>query len=167
VRAERAERDGDEHRGGTDNDCEARAHFPLVPFRIPVPAPLPQQDTKMPIERRHVGKRLSETVVFTPGGERVVYLAGQVADDRSADITTQAKQVLEAIDRLLAEVGSDKTRLLSATIFLPDMADFPALNAVWETWVVPGQTPARATVEAKLAHPDYKVEIQVVATAPA
>ena len=121
----------------------------------------------MPIERRHVGKRLSETVVFTPGGERVVYLAGQVADDRSADITTQAKQVLEAIDRLLAEVGNDKTRLLSATIFLPDMADFPALNAVWETWVVPGQTPARATVEAKLAHPDYKVEIQVVATAPA
>jgi len=121
----------------------------------------------MPIERRHVGKRLSETVVFTPGGERVVYLAGQVADDRSVDITTQAKQVMASIDRLLAEVGSDKTRLLSATIFLPDMADFPALNAVWEAWVVPGQTPARATVEAKLAHPDYKVEIQVVATAPA
>jgi enamine deaminase RidA (YjgF/YER057c/UK114 family) len=121
----------------------------------------------MPIERRHVGKRLSETVVFTPGGERLVYLAGQVAEDRTADITTQAKQVVAAIDRLLAEVGSDKTRLLSATIFLPDMADFPALNAVWEAWVVPGQTPARATVEAKLAHPDYKVEIQVVATAPA
>jgi len=121
----------------------------------------------MPIERRHVGKRLSETVVFTPAGERLVYLAGQVAEDRTADITTQAKQVVGAIDRLLAEVGSDKTRLLSATIFLPDMADFPALNAVWEAWVVPGQTPARATVEAKLAHPDYKVEIQVVATAPA
>lgn len=121
----------------------------------------------MPIERRHVGKRLSEAVVFTPGGERLVYLAGQVADDRTTDITTQSKQVLAAIDRLLAEVGSDKTRMLSATIFLPDMADFPALNAVWETWVVPGQTPARATVEAKLAHPDYKVEIQVVATAPA
>jgi enamine deaminase RidA (YjgF/YER057c/UK114 family) len=121
----------------------------------------------MPIERRHVGKRLSEAVVFTPGGERLVYLAGQVAEDRTADITTQSQQVLTAIDRLLAEVGSDKTRLLSATIFLPDMADFPALNAVWESWVVPGQTPARATVEAKLAHPDYKVEIQVVATAPA
>ncbi len=121
----------------------------------------------MPIERRHVGKRLSEAVVFTPGNERLVYLAGQVAEDRSADVTTQSRQVLAAIDRLLAEVGSDKTRLLSATIFLPDMADFPALNAVWEAWVVPGQTPARATVEAALAHPDYKVEIQVVATAPA
>ena len=121
----------------------------------------------MPIERRHVGKRLSEAVVFTPGGERLVYLAGQVAEDRTADVATQAQQVVAAIDRLLAEVGSDKTRILSATIFLPDMADFPALNGVWEAWVVPGQTPARATVEAKLAHPDYKVEIQVVATAPA
>ena len=121
----------------------------------------------MPIERRHVGKRLSETVVFTPGGGRLVSLAGQGAEARTDDITTQAQQVVAAIDRLLAEVGSDKTRLLSATIFLPDMADFPALNAVWETWVVPGQTPARATVEAKLAHPDYRVEIQVVATAPA
>jgi len=121
----------------------------------------------MPIERRHVGKRLSESVVFTPGSERVVYLAGQVADNGKADMTTQTKQVLASIDRLLAEVGSDKSRLLSATIYLPDMADFPALNAVWEGWVVPGQTPARATVEAALASPDYKVEIQVVATAPA
>lgn len=121
----------------------------------------------MPIERRHVGKRLSECVVFTPGSERLVYLAGQVAEDGKADMTTQTKQVLAAIDRLLAEVGSDKTRLLSATIFLPDMADFPALNAEWEAWVVPGHTPARATVEAALAHADYKVEIQVVATAPA
>ncbi len=122
----------------------------------------------MPIERRHPGKRLSEAVVYTPGGgERIVYLAGQVADDQGADMTTQTKQVLAAIDRLLGEVGSDKTRLLSATIFLPDMADFPALNAVWEEWVVQGHTPARATVQASLAHPDYKVEIQVVATAPA
>ena len=121
----------------------------------------------MPIERRHVGKRLSEAVVYTPGNERIVYLAGQVADDGKADITTQTRQVLASIDRLLAEVGSDKTRLLSATIFLPSMADFPALNAVWESWVVPGQTPARATVEAKLANADLKVEIQAVATAPA
>ena len=121
----------------------------------------------MPIERRHVGKRLSEAVIFTPGNERIVFLAGQVADDKGANMTTQTKQVLASIDRLLAEVGSDKSRLLSATIFLPDMADFPALNEVWEGWAVPGQTPARATVEAALAHPDYKVEIQVVATAPA
>lgn len=121
----------------------------------------------MPIERRHVGKRLSEAVIFTPGAERIVYLAGQVADDRDADMATQSQQVLAAIERLLGEVGSDKSRMLSATIFLPDMADFPALNAAWEAWVVPGHTPARATVQASLAHPAYKVEIQVVATAPA
>ena len=121
----------------------------------------------MSIERRHVGKRLSEAVIFTPGQERTVYLAGQVADDGKADMATQTAQVLAAIDRLLAEVGSDKTRILSATIFLPNMADFPALNAAWEAWVVPGHTPARATVEAKLANADYKVEIQVVAAAPA
>ena len=120
----------------------------------------------MPIERRHAGKRLSQAVIHTPGTDRVVYLAGQVADDGKADMETQTRQVLASIDRLLGEVGSDKSRLLSATIFLPSMADFAALNAVWEQWVVPGQTPARATVEAKLASADYKVEIQVVATAP-
>jgi len=120
----------------------------------------------MPIERRNPCKRLSDAVVFTPGGERIVYLAGQVADDCKADMATQTKQVLASIDRLLGECGSDKSRLLSATIYLPDMADFPTLNSVWESWVVPGQTPARATVEAALAHPDYKVEIQVIATAP-
>ncbi len=121
----------------------------------------------MSIERRHVGKRLSQAVVFTPGAERTVYLAGQVAEDATADMTTQTRQVLAAIDRLLGEVGSDKTRILSATIFLPDMADFPALNAEWESWVAAGHTPARATVEAKLASNDYRVEIQVIASAPA
>ncbi len=121
----------------------------------------------MPIERRHVGKRLSETVVFTPAGERLVYLAGQVAEDPKADMKTQTKQVLAAIDRLLSEVGSDKTRLLSATLYLPDMRDFAALNELWEAWVVPGHTPARATVQAALAGPGYKIEIQVAPTAPA
>jgi len=118
----------------------------------------------MPIERRHPGKRLSEAVVFTPGGgERVVYLAGQVADDKDADMTVQTQQVLAAIDRLLGEVGSDKTKILTAQIFLPDMADFAAMNTVWERWVVPGHAPARATVEAKLANPSYRIEILVVA----
>lgn len=120
----------------------------------------------MPIQRLSPGKRLSEAVVFTPAGERTVYLAGQVADDANADMATQTRQVLASIDRLLAEVGSDKSRLLSATIFLPSMADFPTLNAIWEEWVVPGQTPARATVQAALANPAYKVEIQVIAAAP-
>ena len=115
----------------------------------------------MTIERRNVGKRLSDMVVH---GD-TVYLAGQVADDPKADLATQARQVLASIDRLLAEAGSDKTKILSATIFLPSMADFAAMNAVWEAWVPPGHTPARATVEAKLANPDYKVEIQVVAAA--
>ena len=82
-------------------------------------------------------------------------------------MATQTRQVLASIDKLLSEVGSDKSRLLSVNIYLPDMADFPTLNSVWEGWVVPGQTPARATVEAALAHADYKIEIQVVATAPA
>ena len=115
----------------------------------------------MTIERRHVGKRLSELVINRASG--TIYLAGQVAADPKADITGQVRQVLAQIDALLAEAGSDKSRLLSATIYLPDMADFPALNAVWETWVVPGATPARATVQANLAGPEYKVEIQVVA----
>ena len=111
------------------------------------------------IQRYHIGKRLSEMVVHTG----TVYLAGQVAADGTQDITGQAKQVLAQIDSLLTEVGSDKTKILSATIFLPSMADFPALNAVWETWVPAGHCPARATVEAKLAGPEYKVEIQVIA----
>ena len=111
------------------------------------------------IQRYHIGKRLSEMVVHNG----TVYLAGQVAADGTQDITGQAKQVLAQIDSLLAEVGSDKTKILSATIFLPSMVDFPALNAVWETWVPAGHCPARATVETKLAALEYKVEIQVIA----
>ena len=117
----------------------------------------------MPIERRHVGKRLSDTVVFTPGSERLVYLAGQVAEDPDADITAQTRSVLMQIDRLLAEVGSNKRCILSATIYITDMAEFPAMNAVWDTWVPEGHTPARATVEARLANPKYKVEMQITA----
>lgn len=115
----------------------------------------------MSIERRHTGKRLSELVIHRASG--LVYLAGQVASDPKADITGQTQQVLAQIDALLAEAGTDKTKILSATIYLPDMTDFPALNAVWEVWVVAGHTPARATVQASLASSDYKVEIQVVA----
>ena len=115
----------------------------------------------MTIERRHVGKRLSELVIHRGAG--LCWLAGQVADDPKADITDQTRQVLAQIDRLLAEAGSDKTKIVSATIYLPSMSDFSSLNAVWEGWVPAGQTPARATVEAKLATPDYRVEIQVVA----
>ena len=121
----------------------------------------------MPIERHHTGKRMSDIVVFMPAGERVAWLAGQVAADPTADITGQARSVLGQIDALLAEIGSDKTQILSATIYLPDIKDFAAMNAVWDAWVPQGHTPARATVAAKLASPAYKIEIQVVAAAPA
>jgi enamine deaminase RidA (YjgF/YER057c/UK114 family) len=115
----------------------------------------------MTLERRHVGKRLSELVIHRGAG--LCWLAGQVADDPTANVTGQAQQVLAQIDRLLAEAGSDKTKIVSATIYLPDMGDFAAMNAVWEAWVVPGATPARATVQAALAAPQYRIEIQVVA----
>jgi len=121
----------------------------------------------LPIERRHTGKRMSDIVVFAPAGGRIAWLAGQVAADPAADITGQARSVLAQIDALLAEIGSDKTQILSATIYLPDIKDFGAMNAVWDAWVPQGHTPARATVEAKLASPAYKIEIQVVAAAPA
>ena len=113
----------------------------------------------MSIQRYHVGKRLADMVVHGS----TIYLAGQVAEDASADISGQAKQVLAHIDRLLGEAGSDKTKILSATIYLPDIGDFAAMNVVWEAWVPVGQTPARATVQAKLAAPAYKIEIQVIA----
>jgi enamine deaminase RidA (YjgF/YER057c/UK114 family) len=121
----------------------------------------------MPIERRHTGKRMSDIAVFTPVGERLAWLAGQVAEDPTADLAAQARSVLSQIDALLAEIGSDKTHILSATIYLADMRDFAAMNVVWDAWVPQGHTPARATVEAQLANPAYRIEIQVVAAAPA
>lgn len=115
----------------------------------------------MTIRRLHSGPRMSQAVVCNG----MVFLAGQVADDTTQDVGGQTRQVLAAIDRLLAEAGSDKSRLLAAQIFLADMADFAAMNKVWEAWVVPGQTPARATVEAAMAGPKYLVEIVVTAAA--
>ena len=93
-----------------------------------------------------------------------VYLAGQVADKaKGASVADQTKEIVGIIDELLKEAGTDKTKILSATIYLSDISTFPQMNSVWDTWVVPGQTPARATVEAKLAAPDYTVEISVIA----
>jgi len=111
------------------------------------------------VQRLHVGPRLSETAIHNG----VVYLAGQIAEDPTLDMTGQTRQVLAAIDRLLAEANSDKTMILSATIFVADMAQFPLMNKAWDDWVVPGHTPPRATVEAKLANPACVVEIKVVA----
>lgn len=113
------------------------------------------------IQRYDAGPRMSEMVVHNG----TIYLAGQIADDDDADIAGQTRQVLAAIDALLARASSDKSKILRAEIFLADLADFGAMNAVWETWVVPGQTPARATVQAALANPKWKVEIVVTAAA--
>jgi enamine deaminase RidA (YjgF/YER057c/UK114 family) len=113
----------------------------------------------MSITRFHVGPRLSEMAVY----QGVAYLAGQVAHDPSADMTGQTQQILEAIDKLLAEAKSDKSRLLEVSIFIKDMKDFAAMNAVWEKWVVQGATPPRATVQALMAKPEYLVEIKVSA----
>jgi len=111
------------------------------------------------IRRIETGPRMSQAVVH---GD-TVYLAGQVADDPTADVRGQTVQVLASIDRLLAAAGSDKTRILSATIYLADIGTFAQMNAAWDAWVPQGHTPARATVEARLAAPQYKVEIQVLA----
>ncbi len=111
------------------------------------------------VQRFDVGARLSEMVVHNG----VAYLAGQVAADGSQDIQGQTKQVLAAIDALLARAGTDKTKILMAQIFIADLADFPAMNEIWDSWVPQGQAPARATVEAKLARPEWKVEIVVTA----
>jgi enamine deaminase RidA (YjgF/YER057c/UK114 family) len=113
------------------------------------------------IQRFDVGPRMSEMAVHNG----TVYLAGQVAEDGSQDITGQTQQVLNAIDKLLARAGSDKSKILRAQIFIQDLADFAAMNAVWEAWVVPGHTPPRATVQAQLAKPEWKIEIMVTAAA--
>ncbi len=113
----------------------------------------------MAITRYDAGPRMAEMTVHNG----VAYLAGQIAEDGTQDIAGQTRQVLAAIDALLARAGSDKTKVLRAQIFLADLADFAAMNAVWESWVVPGQTPARATVQAALAKPEWKIEIVITA----
>ncbi|WP_374357862.1 RidA family protein [Chitinimonas sp.] len=114
----------------------------------------------MSIQRYHIGPRLSEIVVHN----NTVYLAGQVADQSlEQDAKAQTMEILAMIDRLLGEVGSDKTKILTAQIWLADIADYDAMNEAWSDWVAQGHTPARATVESRLASPQYKVEIKIVA----
>jgi enamine deaminase RidA (YjgF/YER057c/UK114 family) len=115
------------------------------------------------IKRFDVGTRLSEMAVYNG----VAYLAGQVPEDTTADITGQTQQVLAEIDALLARAGTDKTRILMASIFIADINEFPGMNSAWDAWVPAGNAPPRATVEAKLAKPSYKVEIVVTAAVPA
>jgi enamine deaminase RidA (YjgF/YER057c/UK114 family) len=111
------------------------------------------------VQRFDVGARLSEMAVHNG----VAYLAGQVAADGSQDISGQTQQVLAAIDALLARAGTSKRKLLRVEIFLKDLADFPAMNAVWEAWLLAGDAPPRATVQATLARPEWRVEMVVTA----
>jgi enamine deaminase RidA (YjgF/YER057c/UK114 family) len=111
----------------------------------------------MAIKREQVGPRLSQAVVHG----NTVYLAGIVADGMNAE--EQTKKILEKIDGLLAAVGSNKSKLLSTTIFITDMRNFDSMNKVWDAWVSPGNTPARATVQAGLANTKYFVEIMCTA----
>lgn len=111
------------------------------------------------IKRYEVGPRMSEMAVY----HGIAWLAGQVAEDASADITGQTQQVLKAIEALLRRAGSDKSKILMAQIYLADMADFAAMNAVWDQWVQQDYTPPRATVQAALAKPEWKIEIVVTA----
>ncbi len=114
----------------------------------------------MTIQRIKPGPRMSGAVVH---GD-TVYLAGQVANQTAGQsVTEQTTEILSIIDSLLAEAGTDKSKILMANIWLTDMTTFQEMNAVWDAWVSPGNTPARATVEAKLAAPPFKVEIAVIA----
>lgn len=111
------------------------------------------------IQRFDVGARISEMAVHN----NTVYLAGQVAKDPGLDIRGQTRQILASIDALLARAGSDKSRILMAQIFLADQQDFSAMNEIWDAWVVPGNTPPRATVLSGMIKPEWKLEIVVTA----
>ncbi len=112
------------------------------------------------INRLTPGPRMSQAVIHG----NTVYLAGQVAQNaQGKPVAEQTRDILASIDRLLGEAGSSKERLLSATIWLADIGTFAEMNSVWDAWVAPGNTPARACVEAKLAAPQFTVEIGIIA----
>jgi len=113
----------------------------------------------MSITRNHTNQRMSQLVIH---GD-TVYLAGQVAKDADANITVQTQQVLDKVDALLAEAGSDKSKILSAQVWISNIGHFAAMNEVWDAWVSEGNAPARACIEARLASPDLLVEVGIVA----
>lgn len=116
----------------------------------------------MTIERHRSNQRMSQVVA----SGSMVFLAGQVAKDASADVAGQTAQILAQIEELLALAGTDKSNLLSANIWLPDIREFQSMNAVWDAWIDGANPPARACVEARLARPELKVEIQATALRP-
>lgn len=111
------------------------------------------------IERVNVAKRLSDMAVYNG----VAYLAGQVPEDPSLDMMGQTEQVLGIIDDLLQKAGTNKSRILMAQIFVSNMAEFDGMNKAWDAWVADGNAPPRATIESRLANPNFKVEIVVTA----
>lgn len=113
----------------------------------------------MSITRKHTNQRMSQIVIH---GD-TVYLAGQVAKDYTANIGVQTAQVLESIDALLAEAGSDRSRILSAQVWLANIGHVSEMNAIWDAWVPQGQAPARACIEARMVSPDILVEIGIIA----
>tara|TARA_R110002020_G_scaffold323310_9_gene539072 strand:- start:3473 stop:3862 length:390 start_codon:yes stop_codon:yes gene_type:complete len=118
------------------------------------------KEIMMSIERKHVGPRMSQIAIHG----KTVYLAGVVATaTEGVSTAAQTTDILDQIDKLLAEAGTDKSNVYKATIWLRDIATFAEMNSVWDKWVVPGKTPVRATVEARLAAPSILVEIQVEA----
>ncbi|MFT4607681.1 MAG: enamine deaminase RidA (YjgF/YER057c/UK114 family) [Urechidicola sp.] len=113
----------------------------------------------MTITRIHTNQRSSKIVIHN----QTIYLTGQVAKDRNSDITTQTEQVIEKVEALLEEAGSNKNKMLSVQIWLSNIAHFAAMNLVWNQWIDEGNQPARATIEARLAAPELLVEMSVIA----
>jgi enamine deaminase RidA (YjgF/YER057c/UK114 family) len=120
----------------------------------------PPKGLTLSIKRINVGPRMSQAVVHG----NTVYLSGQVANATAGGpVTEQTKEILGQIDALLAEAGTDKTKILSAGVFIADIGTFADMNAVWDSWVSPGNTPCRTTIETKLAAAKYAIEISVIA----
>ena len=117
----------------------------------------------MHIERHEIGPRFSEMTIVDVGTGKMVFIAGQVAENTSLDIGGQTREVLGFIDRLLTHVGARRQDIVAARVYLASVGDYAQMNAVWDDWVVPGHTPARATIGAKLINSSYKVEIEVTA----
>ncbi len=117
----------------------------------------------MHIERHETGPRFSEMTIANFGDSKLIFIAGQVAENTSLDIGGQTREVLGFIDRLLEHVGASREHIVSARIYLASVGDYAEMNAVWDDWVVPGHAPARATIGAKLINSAYKVEIEATA----
>ena len=117
----------------------------------------------MHIERHETGPRFSEMTIANFGDSKLIFIAGQVAENTSLDIGGQTREVLGFIDRLLEHVGARREHIVSARIYLASVGDYAEMNAVWDDWVVPGHTPARSTIGAKLINSAYKVEIEATA----